>query len=168
MRLFYEKCALDTSIATIERTRRQLVEEGFEAVLRRKYNPNSARPRILPTCRFPRRGACNPIRMAQPVGSRGSRHRDAAAGWSTRWQGSRSRNSVSKGCRLPAAPSCYTSKETANTRTGSAMFFSIASPRSTTSTAIVPRTSFQMSAETHIPPGSARPSIRATRFTAWP
>src|SRR6516162_9754815 len=32
--------ALDTSIATIERTRRQLVEEGFEAVLRRKYNPN--------------------------------------------------------------------------------------------------------------------------------
>ena len=32
--------ALDTSIATIERTRRQLVEEGFEAVLRR-------RPRIF-------------------------------------------------------------------------------------------------------------------------
>ena len=39
--------ALDTSIATIERTRRQLVEEGFEAVLRRKYNPNSVRPRIF-------------------------------------------------------------------------------------------------------------------------
>ena len=39
--------ALDTSIATIERTRRQLVEEGFVAVLRRKYNPNSARPRIF-------------------------------------------------------------------------------------------------------------------------
>ncbi len=39
--------ALDTSIATIERTRRQLVEEGFDAVLRRKYNPNSARPRIF-------------------------------------------------------------------------------------------------------------------------
>src|ERR1700724_2796278 len=39
--------ALDTSIATIERTRRQLVEEGFEVVLRRKYNPNSARPRIF-------------------------------------------------------------------------------------------------------------------------
>jgi hypothetical protein len=39
--------ALDTSIATIERTRRQLVEEGFEAVLRRNYNPNSARPRIF-------------------------------------------------------------------------------------------------------------------------
>jgi hypothetical protein len=39
--------ALDTSIANIERTRRQLVEEGFEAVLRRKYNPNSARPRIF-------------------------------------------------------------------------------------------------------------------------
>ena len=39
--------ALDTSIATVERTRRQLVEEGFEAVLKRKYNPNSARPRIF-------------------------------------------------------------------------------------------------------------------------
>ena len=39
--------ALDTSIATIERTRRQLVEEGFAAVLTRKYNPNSARPRIF-------------------------------------------------------------------------------------------------------------------------
>jgi hypothetical protein len=37
--------ALDSS--TIERTRRQLVEEGFEAVLSRKYNPNSARPRIF-------------------------------------------------------------------------------------------------------------------------
>jgi hypothetical protein len=32
--------ALDTIVATVERTRRQLVEEGFEAVLRRKYNPN--------------------------------------------------------------------------------------------------------------------------------
>ena len=39
--------ALDTSIATVERTRRQLVEEGFAAVLRRKYNPNSRRPRIF-------------------------------------------------------------------------------------------------------------------------
>jgi transposase len=39
--------ALDTSVATIERTRRQLVEEGFEAVLTRKYNSNSARPRIF-------------------------------------------------------------------------------------------------------------------------
>ena len=39
--------ALDTSIANIERTRRQLVEEGFEAVLTRRYNPNSARPRIF-------------------------------------------------------------------------------------------------------------------------
>ena len=39
--------ALDTSIATVERTRRQLVEEGFAAVLTRKYNPNSARPRIF-------------------------------------------------------------------------------------------------------------------------
>ena len=39
--------ALDTSIATVDRTRRQLVEEGFEAVLARKYNSNSARPRIF-------------------------------------------------------------------------------------------------------------------------
>ena len=39
--------ALDTSIANVERTRRQLVAEGFEAVLSRKYNPNSARPRIF-------------------------------------------------------------------------------------------------------------------------
>ena len=39
--------ALDTSIANIVRTRRQLVEEGFEAVLKRKYNPGSARPRIF-------------------------------------------------------------------------------------------------------------------------
>jgi transposase len=39
--------ALDISTATIERTRRQLVEEGFEAVLTRKYNPKSARPRIF-------------------------------------------------------------------------------------------------------------------------
>jgi hypothetical protein len=39
--------ALDTSIANVERTRRQLVAEGFEAALTRKYNPNSARPRIF-------------------------------------------------------------------------------------------------------------------------
>jgi hypothetical protein len=39
--------ALDTSIGTVERTRRQLVEEGFEAVLTRKSNPNSARRRIF-------------------------------------------------------------------------------------------------------------------------
>ena len=39
--------ALDTSIATVERTRRQLLEEGFEAVLARKYNWNSARRRIF-------------------------------------------------------------------------------------------------------------------------
>ena len=39
--------ALETSINTIGRLRRQLVEEGFEATLSRKYNPNSARPRIF-------------------------------------------------------------------------------------------------------------------------
>jgi transposase len=37
--------ALDTGIATVERTRRQLLEEGFAAVLKRI--PNSARPRIF-------------------------------------------------------------------------------------------------------------------------
>ena len=39
--------ALDTNVANVERTRRQLVEEGFESVLTRKYNPNCARPRIF-------------------------------------------------------------------------------------------------------------------------
>ncbi len=39
--------ALDTSVANVERTRRQLPEEGFEAVLTRKYNPRSAPRRIF-------------------------------------------------------------------------------------------------------------------------
>jgi hypothetical protein len=39
--------ALDTSIDTVARTRKQLVEEGFEAVLVRKHSPASARPRIF-------------------------------------------------------------------------------------------------------------------------
>jgi len=39
--------ALDTSVANVERTRRQSVEEGFEAVLTRKYNPRSAPRRIF-------------------------------------------------------------------------------------------------------------------------
>ena len=39
--------ALDTSIDTVARTRQQLVEEGFEAVLIRKHSPASARPRIF-------------------------------------------------------------------------------------------------------------------------
>jgi hypothetical protein len=39
--------ALDTSINNVARTRQQLVDEGFEATLKRKYNPNSARPRIF-------------------------------------------------------------------------------------------------------------------------
>ena len=34
--------ALDTSVANIERTRRQLLEEGFEAVLTRKYKSSQA------------------------------------------------------------------------------------------------------------------------------
>jgi len=39
--------ALDASPSTILRTRQQLVEEGFEAVLLRKHSPNSARRRIF-------------------------------------------------------------------------------------------------------------------------
>src|SRR5271157_698575 len=39
--------ALDISIGTVARTRRQLVEEGFEAVLTRKHSPASARKRIF-------------------------------------------------------------------------------------------------------------------------
>lgn len=39
--------ALDTSVPTIERARRRLVEEGFEAVLTRNTNPASARRRIF-------------------------------------------------------------------------------------------------------------------------
>ena len=39
--------ALDTSTDTVARTRQQLVEEGFEAVLIRKHSLASARPRIF-------------------------------------------------------------------------------------------------------------------------
>jgi len=39
--------ALDTSLSTVFRTRQRLVEEGFEAVLKRKHSPNSARRRIF-------------------------------------------------------------------------------------------------------------------------
>ena len=39
--------ALNTSVANVERTRRQLVEDGLEAVLTRKYNPRSAPRRIF-------------------------------------------------------------------------------------------------------------------------
>ena len=39
--------ALDTSVNNVARTRQLLVEEGSEAPLKSKYNPNSARPRIF-------------------------------------------------------------------------------------------------------------------------
>ena len=39
--------ALVASVANVERTRRQLLEEGVEAALADKYNPKSARPRIF-------------------------------------------------------------------------------------------------------------------------
>jgi Homeodomain-like domain len=38
---------LNTSLSTVFRARRQLVEEGFDAVLTRKHSPNSARRRIF-------------------------------------------------------------------------------------------------------------------------
>ena len=39
--------ALETSAITVSRVRRQLVEEGLDAVLTRKHSPNSARRRIF-------------------------------------------------------------------------------------------------------------------------
>ena len=39
--------AISAALNNVARTRQQLVEEGFEATLSRKYNPNSARPRIF-------------------------------------------------------------------------------------------------------------------------
>jgi hypothetical protein len=39
--------ALDTSLATVARTRQRLVEEGFDAVLARKHSPNPARGRVF-------------------------------------------------------------------------------------------------------------------------
>jgi hypothetical protein len=56
--------ALDTSIANIERTRRQLVEEGFEAVLRRNTIP------IPPAADFRRRSRSK-IDRAHPLSGPG-------------------------------------------------------------------------------------------------
>jgi transposase len=39
--------ALDISVATVARTRQQLVQEGFESVLTRKHSPASARRRTF-------------------------------------------------------------------------------------------------------------------------
>lgn len=39
--------ALDISTDTVCRTRRQLVDEGFEAALTRKHSSKSARPRVV-------------------------------------------------------------------------------------------------------------------------
>jgi Homeodomain-like domain len=39
--------ALDTSLATVARTRQRLVEQGFDAVLARNHSPNSARRRLF-------------------------------------------------------------------------------------------------------------------------
>jgi hypothetical protein len=59
--------ALDTSINNIARTRQQLVEEGLESTLKRKYNPNSARPD------FRRGGGGETDRSDLLAGSRGLR-----------------------------------------------------------------------------------------------
>ena len=39
--------ALETSVATVARTRQRVVEEGLDAALIRKHSPNSARRRIF-------------------------------------------------------------------------------------------------------------------------
>ena len=39
--------ALDTSVDTVSRTRKTLVEEGLDAALTRRHSPKSARPRIF-------------------------------------------------------------------------------------------------------------------------
>jgi len=72
--------ALDTSVANILRTRRQLVEEGFEAVLTRKYNPNSARPRIpaFAGTSFRRRGGSKIDRADMRTGAGGPRQMEPA------------------------------------------------------------------------------------------
>ena len=62
--------ALDTSIPTIERTRRQLVVEGFEAVLTRKDHPKSAPRRIFDGAAEAKliALACGSARLATPDG----------------------------------------------------------------------------------------------------
>ena len=65
--------ALDTSVNTVGSARRQLVEEGFEATLLCKYNPNSARPN------FRRRGRGQVDRLGLLSGSRGLRALEPAA-----------------------------------------------------------------------------------------
>ncbi len=65
--------ALDASINTIGRTRRRLVEEGFEATLSRKHNPNSARARIF-----------DGVAEAKLIALTGSPAPEGFAGWSLR------------------------------------------------------------------------------------
>ena len=62
--------ALDTSVNNVARTRQQLVEEGFEATLSRKYNPNSARPRIFDGAAEAKliALACSPLRRGSRAG----------------------------------------------------------------------------------------------------
>ena len=79
--------ALDTSLATVGRVRQQLVEEGFEAVLTRKYSPTSAHPNIFDgeaeaklialACSQPPAGRA-PLDLA-PVGGDGGRTRNCGA-----------------------------------------------------------------------------------------
>src|SRR5271168_3161326 len=60
--------ALDTSINNIGRLRQRLVEEGLEAALKRKQNPNSARKRIFDGAAEAKLIALRRLPRASPVG----------------------------------------------------------------------------------------------------
>ena len=66
--------ALDTSINNVARTRQQLVEEGFEATLKRKVQPQ-----LRPAPDFRRRGGGQTDRSGLLAGSRGVRPLEPAA-----------------------------------------------------------------------------------------
>ena len=73
------------AVNTVARTRQQLVEEGFEAVLTRKHSPASARPRIFDgaaeaklialACSEPPKGRVRWTLTAAGNGGRGAEHR---------------------------------------------------------------------------------------------
>ena len=72
--------ALNTSINNVARTRQLLVEEGFEATLKRKDNPNSARPRIFDGAAEAKliALAARPLRRGSPVGPCGCSKRKSS------------------------------------------------------------------------------------------
>jgi Homeodomain-like domain len=77
--------ALDTSVNNVARTRQQLVEEGFEATLKRKFNPNSARPRIFDGAAEAKliALACSPLRRGSRAGPCASSKRKSSKGTSS-------------------------------------------------------------------------------------